>query len=182
MKYSSFLIPKIPRLVLILTFLVMLWVLTVPVVSAQAPPTPPSRFVGSVLINGEQAPMGTTVLAQIDGVICGSGAINTAGKYVLDIEASESCGSLGVIITFQVNGIQVKESGTWKNDQLSVLDLTVTTSQGVVVPLAPNTGSGLESDLSSFSFVMRGFVLFVASSLFVVFWTTRQRELHNRTK
>ena len=182
MKYSSFLIPNISRLVVILTLVVMLWVPTVLVVSAQAPPTPPSRFVGSVLINGEQAPTGTTVLAQIGGVVCGSGAINTAGKYVLDIDASESCGTLGAVITFQVNGVQVKESGTWKNDQLSILDLTVTTSQDVVVPLAPNTGSGLESDLASFPFVARGFVIFVASSLVVVFWITRQRELHNRTK
>ena len=102
MKYSSFLIPQFSKYCAVVLLVVVLLGMLAFTASAQAPPTPPSRFVGSATINGQEAPIGTTVIATIDGVPCGSGTVNAAGKYVLDVVATDSCGSSGVTIALSL--------------------------------------------------------------------------------
>ena len=176
MSYSSFLIPRFSKYCAVVLLVVVSLGMMSFAVSAQTPPTPPSRFAGSVSINGQAAPTGTAVIALIGGVICGSGAVNAAGTYVLDVDAIDSCGSSGLIVVFEINGVKAAESGTWKNDQLTVLNLSVDTSVSVatsvsevVVPAPPNTGSGLDLELTTASSFNSAAVLFLLiGSLFVL--------------
>ena len=170
MSYSSFLIPRFSKYCAVVLLVVVSLGMMSFAVSAQTPPTPPSRFAGSVSINGQAAPTGTAVIALIGGVICGSGAVNAAGTYVLDVDAIDSCGSSGLIVVFEINGVKAAESGTWKNDQLTILNLSVDTSvPEVVVPAPPNTGSGLDLELTTASSFNSAAVLFLLiGSLFVL--------------
>ena len=168
MKFSSFLIPRFSKYCAVVLLVVVSLGMMSFTVSAQTPPTPPSRFAGSATINGQVAPMGTTVIALVDGVTCGSGIVNTAGKYVLDVVSTDSCGSSGVTVAFVVHGFKAAESGTWKNDQLTVLNLSVDTSVSVatsvsevVVPAPPNTGSGIDLELTTASSFNSAAVLFL---------------------
>ncbi len=186
MKYSSFLIPKFSKYCAVVLLVVMSLGMMSFTASAQAPPTPPSRFAGSATINGQVAPMGTTVIALVDGVACGSGTVNTAGKYVLDVVSTDSCGSSGVTVAFVVSGFKAAESGTWKNDQLTVLNLSVDTSVAEdtsvsedVVPAPPNTGSGLDLEPNTASsFNSNGVLFLVIGSLFVLSICYRMRTLN----
>ena len=185
MKYSSFLIPQFSKYCAVVLLVVVLLGMLAFTASAQTPPTPPSRFVGSATINGQEAPIGTTVIATIDGVPCGSGTVNAAGKYVLDVVATDSCGSSVVTIAFVVSGFQAAEFGTWQNDQLNVLDLSVDTAVSVdtsvsevVVPAPPNTGSGLDLKPATASpFNSDGVFILVFASLFVLSISYRLRML-----
>jgi hypothetical protein len=73
-----------------------------------------------------------------------------------------------VTVAFVVHGFKAAESGTWKNDQLTVLNLSVDTSVSVatsvsevVVPAPPNTGSGLDLELTTASSFNSAAVLFL---------------------
>ena len=186
MKYSSFLIPQFSRYCAVVLLVVVLSGMMAFTASAQTPPTPPSRFAGSATINGEVAPMGTTVIALVDGITCGSGTVNTAGKYVLDVVDTDSCGSSGVTVTFVISGFEAAESGIWKNDQLNVLNLSVDTSVSVdisvsedVVPAPPNTGSGLDLEPNTVSsFNSDGVFILVFAALFVLSISYRIRMLN----
>jgi hypothetical protein len=108
--------------------------LAVGLVGAQSPPTPPSRFAGSVTVNGAPATAGVSVAAMVGTVNCGTTSVSMNGseaRYVIDVSAQEpggpACGTDGATVTFLVNGVQANETGAWKNYQLSVLNLTVTT-------------------------------------------------------
>jgi hypothetical protein len=132
---------------------------------AESPPNPPSRFVGTVKVNGAPAAAGTTVEAVVGTTTCGTGSVFMAGaeaRYVvdspaLDPGANPNCGTDGAVVTFRVAGAQANETGTWKNYQLNPVNLTVggatvatptpagaTATPGAAsTPLAPTTGGGL---------------------------------------
>ena len=103
---------------------------------AQSPPTPPSRFVGSVRVDGANAAAGTTIEARIGSTTCGVTTVFTSGseaRYTLDSPALEptqnpNCGVEGSVVTFMVGGRQANETGTWRNYQLNTVNLTVTTA------------------------------------------------------
>jgi len=142
---------------------------------AQSPPSPPSRFVGTVTVNGQTATDGTVVTAQVNGNACGSGDV-TGGNYKIDVPAADpaasvQCGKDGDTVTFFVGGVQANETGTWHNYELGQVNLTVTSSTetptptpteatetptegtGTVAPTktpnAPVVGTGVESGGSS---------------------------------
>lgn len=101
--------------------------------SAQSPPNPPSRFVGSVLVNGAAATAGTAIEARIAGATCGATTVFMASgqaRYVLDSPALEpannvNCGVDGSVVTFFVGGVQAAETGIWRNYQLNTVNLSV---------------------------------------------------------
>lgn len=101
-------------------------------VAAQSPPAPPSRFVGTVTIDGQPAAAGTVVEARIDGESCGVTQVfiaNGESRYAIDVDAEQpdgSCGDLGDTVVFIVGGQVANETGSWDNGELQTLDLTVT--------------------------------------------------------
>lgn len=116
-------------------------------VAAQSPPNPPSRIVGSVKIDGANAPANSVVEAKIGTVGCGVTNTFSSGsesRYALDVQAatagSTACGTDGATITFYVNGIKANETGTWQNYALGTVNLTVTTTP-TAAPKPPVTGN-----------------------------------------
>jgi hypothetical protein len=124
-------------------------------VSAESPPNPPARFVGSVMIDGQQATAGTVVEARIGNTTCGSDTVFMAGgeaRYALDSPALDpgatpNCGVDGAAVSFFVGGKKANETGSWKNYQLNILNLTVTTptpsasGTASATPKPPTTGT-----------------------------------------
>jgi hypothetical protein len=134
-------------------------------VSAESPPNPPARFVGTVSIDGKPATPGTTVELHIGSATCGvttvfaSGAESryTADSPALDPGAAPNCGTDNAVVTFMVGGHKANETGSWKNYQLNTVNLTVTTAtttatpSASATPKAPVAGSGVSSESSNSS-------------------------------
>jgi hypothetical protein len=146
---------------------------------AQSPPSPPSRFVGTVTVNGQPAKTGAVVTAQVNGNACGSGNVGDASagganRYKIDVPAADpaasvQCGKDGDTVTFFVDGVKANETGTWHNYELGQVNLTVTSSTSTATatpsttgtpsststakpsatPKGPNTGSGVAGGSSS---------------------------------
>lgn len=136
---------------------------------AESPPNPPSRFVGSVKVNGANATAGTPVEARIGSASCGISTVFMAGseaRYVIDSPAldpgaSPNCGTEGATVTFLVGGQVANETGAWRNYQLNTVNLTVTTTtptattpagtptRPAATPGAPTTGTGGPLDSGS---------------------------------
>jgi hypothetical protein len=149
-------------------------------VSAESPPNPPSRFVGSVLVDGQPATSGTLIEARIGSTTCGATTVFLASgqaRYVLDSPALDpgatpNCGVDGAVVTFYVGGRLASETGAWHNYQLNTVNLsvvtvtaTVTTTPGAgttptasVTPRPPVTGNtfGESSDSASWLFAVLG--------------------------
>ena len=130
--------------------------LSVATVSAESPPNPPARFVGSVLVDGQAATAGTIIEARIGNTTCGSSTVFMASgeaRYALDSPALDpgatpNCGVDGAAVSFFVGGKKANETGSWKNYQLNILNLTVTTptpsaspGAGTATPKPPTTGT-----------------------------------------
>ncbi len=129
---------------------------------ADSPPSPPARFAGTVTLNGAPAAPGTTIEALIGSATCGTATVFTSGnesRYALDSPALDpaatpNCGTDGAAVTFRVGGVPAAETGSWKNYQLNILNLTAggattptASPSGSVTartPGAPVTGSGVE--------------------------------------
>jgi hypothetical protein len=130
---------------------------------AESPPNPAARFAGSVLVDGVAPTVGTTIEARIGSTTCGvTQTFNTSeSRYVLDSPALDpganpNCGTDGAVVTFFVGGKKANESGSWRNYDINVVNLTVTTA--VASPSAsaspggspttkpPTTGSGYSDE------------------------------------
>jgi hypothetical protein len=122
------------------------------VASAESPPSPPARFVGSVKIDGANAPAGTLIEARIGNTTCGATTVFASGseaRYALDSPALDpgatpNCGVEGAVVSFYVGGKKANETGSWANYQLNTVNLTVTTpttTPGTATPKPPVTGT-----------------------------------------
>jgi hypothetical protein len=128
---------------------------------AESPPAPPSRFAGSVLVDGVAPPAGTRIEARIGSTTCGVTTTfnqGTEARYVVDVPALDpgatpNCGTDGATVTFLIGDKLARETGSWDNANLSVLNLTYVTpptptpSSGggpgaSVTPKVPPTGNG----------------------------------------
>lgn len=143
------------------------------IASAESPPSPPSRFAGTVKVDGANVPAGTVIEARIGTTSCGvTTTFNQGGNanYVLDVPALDpgatpNCGTENASVTFIVGGKLANETGSWKNYQLNVLNLTVTsptptptggtpgpgtpTAAPTATPKPPPTGNGLAGNSST---------------------------------
>jgi hypothetical protein len=123
--------------------------MVVSVAGAQSPPTPPSRFVGSVTVNGAPAAAGTTIEARIGATTCGVTTVFMSGgqaRYALDSPALDpaqnpACGTDGAVVTFFVGGQQANETGSWANYQLNTVNLTVTPATTPTTPAGTPTSA-----------------------------------------
>jgi hypothetical protein len=125
---------------------------------AESPPSPPARFVGTVLVDGKPAAPGTTIEAHIGSTTCGVTAVFTSGadsRYqvdspALDPGANPNCGTDGATVTFLIGGKLAKETGTWHNYQLNTVNLTFTSPtpspSASATPKPPVTGTGVSAD------------------------------------
>src|SRR5512132_2033429 len=74
----------------VVVLLAAMGALSAATVSAESPPNPPSRFVGSVLVDGQAATAGTIIEARIGNTTCGSSTVFIASgeaRYALDSPA-----------------------------------------------------------------------------------------------
>lgn len=109
--------------------------LFVATVSAESPPSPPARFVGSVMVDGTAAASGTLIELRIGSTTCGATTVFAAGgeaRYAvdspaLDPGATPNCGVEGATVTFYIGGKKANETGSWKNYELNTVNLTYTT-------------------------------------------------------
>jgi hypothetical protein len=130
---------------------------------AQSPPTPPARFAGSVTVDGAPVPPGTVITAQIGAASCGTTSTFTeagSARYVLDSPALEpsanpNCGTDGATVVFFIGALRANETGTWRNFDINIVNLTATTPRSptpggspVATPRPPTTGN-LGSDTGS---------------------------------
>lgn len=102
-------------------------VLAVQTVAAQLPPT---RFFGTVTIDGAPAPPGTEIRAYINDIECGFRVTEQEGLYGVDAAHSntiEGCGfdDLDMTVTFTVNGVPANETGTFVQGTFVELNLSV---------------------------------------------------------
>lgn len=135
--------------------------LTSTTVSAESPPNPPARFVGSVLVDGQAPASGTLIELRIGNATCGATTVFMSGseaRYAvdspaLDPGANPNCGVDGASVSFYIGGKKANETGTWKNYQLNTVNLTYTTptptASASPTPKPPVTGTGLASDNGS---------------------------------
>lgn len=122
-------------------------------VSAESPPNPPARFVGSVLVDGAAPAAGTAIEARIGNTTCGVTTTFNAGgesRYVLDSPALDpganpNCGVEGAVVSFYIGGKLAAQTGSWKNYELNTVNLTYTTptvtATATATPKAPVTGN-----------------------------------------
>jgi hypothetical protein len=151
-------------------------------VAAQSPPTPPARFVGTVVIDGQPAAEGTLIEARVGSTTCGTDQVIMSGseaRYSVDVSAldpagSPNCGTEGAVVTFYIGGRLAEQSGTWRNFDINIVNLTYTTptptpsvtttaspsatgtattpgggGTSVATPRPPSTGTGGASDNGS---------------------------------
>ena len=124
--------------------------------SAESPPNPPSRFAGTVLVDGVAPAAGTLVEAKIGTTTCGVATVFKQGadsRYLLDSPALDpgatpNCGTDGALVSFYVGGKVAVQVGAWKNYDINVLNLTVISPPSPTpspTPKPPSTGAGLIS-------------------------------------
>ena len=125
-------------------------------VAAQSPPTPPSRFGGTVKVDGVTPPSGTVIEARVGAASCGNASVDQDGRYTVNVvaaaPANQGCGTDGAAIAFYIGGKKADQTGSWKNFDFTSLNLTYTTpptpapspsgsATAVPTPRPPSTGN-----------------------------------------
>jgi hypothetical protein len=119
-------------------------------VAAESPPNPPARFVGSVLVDGAAPPAGTTIEARIGSATCGvtttfmqgSEARYSLDSPALDPGANPNCGTDGAVVVFYIGGKLAQQSGTWRNYDINIVNLTYVTPTPTPTPGTTTPGAG----------------------------------------
>lgn len=102
--------------------------------AAESPPAPPARFVGTVLVDGQQPAAGTVIEARVGGTSCGVSSTYSQGSamwYAVDVAALDpganpNCGADGATVTFYIGGKMAAESAAWRNYDINIVNLTYT--------------------------------------------------------
>lgn len=97
---------------------VMALLLTLPAL-ASAQSVPPHIFIGTVTVNGLNAPAGTTVTAMIGEDVRGTAVVGANGTYEMQVAAGT-----GSEITFMVETLTANETATWEQGGANVLPNT----------------------------------------------------------
>ena len=110
--------------------------------AAESPPAPPARFVGTVLVDGQQPAAGTVIEARVGGTSCGVSSTYSQGSamwYAVDVAALDpganpNCGAEGATVTFYIGGMLANESAPWRNYDINIVNLTYTSPTPTPVP------------------------------------------------
>ena len=119
---------------LFLAVIMLLFNLCAPAVHAQ---TTPHSFHGTVSLNGQPAPVGTTVSAKVKGVFAGKTTVVEAGEYGGDPDPTETAlvvqgthFASGDRILFYVNGFRAPQTHLFQSGA-DTTDLNLTATVGV---------------------------------------------------
>ena len=137
----------------VLFLLIAFSVLSSGVISAQAP-IPPVLFHGELTVDGVTAPVGTIVVAEVDGIEAATNTpdgIKETGKYILAVPDE---GYVGKMVIFKMEGIVAGEHEyvSSMENPIIELDLAVKTS----LPGGSDTGSTAAGKTDDGSSVLSG--------------------------
>jgi len=98
---------------------------------AQTPP-PPTRYYGSVYLNGQPPPIDTVIQAYVGEVLCGESRVLDLGDpigvgFFIDVLGESilaGCGTDGATVTFRVGGVPANETSTFQTGSFVQLGLT----------------------------------------------------------
>ena len=122
---------KLTRGKVLLAFVAVAILVSLPaIVSAQG--TPPHGIVGDVRINGQPAPMGTTVALRFNNRTIDTDTVSTVGIYRLEVPSGGPYprGSISFLVDGQradasfPNGFEWVWSGVWREGHLEIVDLS----------------------------------------------------------
>jgi hypothetical protein len=93
---------------------------------------PPSRFYGTVQLNGEVPPVDTVVEAYVGDMLCGTGSVQDLGDpigigYIVDVFADAflpGCGTDGATVSLRVGGVPADQTGAFITGGFVEVDLT----------------------------------------------------------
>jgi hypothetical protein len=157
----------------VLFLLTTFFVLSSGVVMAQAP-VPPVLFQGELTIDDVKAPVGTIVVAEVDGIEAATNTpdgIKETGKYMLAVPNE---GYAGKMVVFKVNGIVAAESEYISSMDTPVieLDLDVETSASGT---SGNTGDSSSGLFGLSPIAIAGIAVGIAAGVVVVVLLVRKR-------
>ncbi len=98
---------------------------------AQVPDVPPAAYWGTVTIGGQPAPVGTEVVAKIDGIERGQITVEEAGKYGSPgplgkkLAVAGTAADEGKMVVFEVGGVQANETVVFRLSDVKEVNLTV---------------------------------------------------------
>ncbi|MCU4754048.1 carboxypeptidase regulatory-like domain-containing protein [Halobacteria archaeon AArc-curdl1] len=103
-----------------------------PALADDSPPEVPAAYYGEITINGEPAPVGTEIIALVDGEERGSITVTEPGQFggpSIDDDKLEVPGSsddAGESVTFEVNGqeLEANQAVEWESADLQEVTLT----------------------------------------------------------
>jgi hypothetical protein len=118
-------------------------------VAAESPPNPAARFVGTVVVDGQAPAAGTLIEARVGATTCGTTQTYMQGSeawYKVDVAAldpgaSPNCGTDGAVVLFYIGGRLAEQSGSWRNYDINIVNLTYTTPTPTPTPSASTTAS-----------------------------------------
>ncbi|HVP95345.1 MAG TPA: hypothetical protein VMS89_09285 [Methanoregulaceae archaeon] len=138
--------------------LVILLITGLCVGTAVAIPVIPDEWYGSVFINGNPAPAGTVIVAQVNGDAAGQLTTTKEGLYgsqfgqdnLFATATEEDLNKGPVTVTFLVNGIQAFQAVRYEPGNLTKLDIYADSKAKPSSPptLAPSSLSGAGSGVS----------------------------------
>jgi hypothetical protein len=87
--------------------------------------------VGTVTVDGQSAAAGTLIEARVGSATCGTTQVDSDGRYTVDVSAQQpsapNCGTDGAVVVFYIGGRLAEQSGTWRNYDINIVNLTYTT-------------------------------------------------------
>jgi PKD repeat protein len=116
---------------------------------ASATPVLPSEFYGEITINDEPAPVGTVVTAYIRSIERGKIITSQSGIYggseIFDqrLQVKGEEGDEGVVISFQINGVDAAERSVFQAGESRKLDLTISIDEPPIANFTADRREGL---------------------------------------
>lgn len=142
------------NIVLIVTTVFIFSIVWTVAVVAQSPPQLPEECYGTITINGKDSAVGTTIIAEIDGVERGRFVTTTIGAYGgskdkdkrIIVEGTEA--DIGKNITFLIDGVQANERVIYENGESIELNLTATKSVSPCFIATAAYGTPMHEDIN----------------------------------
>src|SRR5215208_1614779 len=78
--------------------------------------SPVMRVGGVTTLNGQPAPVGTTITAMIGTVVCGTASVREGGAYEMTVASAATvpgCGTDDATVTFTVGGTRATHTISW---------------------------------------------------------------------
>jgi len=122
--------------------------LVLPLIVFAQVPLLPHVFYGDITINGSLAPVGTVVIANVNGVEKGRVTTAVTGKYggpgaydqKLLVQGNDL--STGDTIHFTVSGVEASQTAQFESGKVEAKNLAFTITQAEVTNTTPNASSG----------------------------------------